>query len=218
LHLLLAGWWLAGVLALLKAPLRAGSFGNRAILLVPLLPLGGLAAGLLITGGPQTVSAAYGGLLLAKLGLTVGLFVLAALNRWWLNGSPRLLLSLKAEAVLLVLALLLAGVVQAVPPRQPPPPPGISYHLHGGGFHGEAELMASGELRLLLLSEADGAPATVQEVTFDLDGLERPGRLTEPGVWTAAFGLLPPARRTLTATILVDDFTRVSLRAAAPGS
>ena len=97
LHLLAAGWWIGGLLAL---ALTARALGAQAVPLlqrfsgigyaaVATLVLTGLfkSAILLVTLG-ETVSTAYGWVLLAKLALFAGMLALAFGNNLWI--TPRL--------------------------------------------------------------------------------------------------------------------------------
>lgn len=214
LHIAIAGFWFAGLLVLVRHPVGAATFGGPAFWLVPLIPLGGLCFAWLLTGGPASISTPYGALMLGKLAAMALLTGLAMMNRWWLvpRESRKLRLSLRLELGLLLAAILAGAVAQATPPRNPPPQIAY-YHLHGSGFHGEGELHPDGTFSLLLIDEDKGELAVVQDVTLSLDGLDRPAKRQDDGSYRAAFGPLPPGRKPLTAAILVDDFTRVTLGA-----
>lgn len=214
LHLAIAGFWFAGLLVLVRHPVGAATFGGPAFWLVPLVPLGGLGFAFLISGGLASISTPYGALMLGKLIAMALLTGLAMANRWWLvpRESRKLRISLKLELALLLVAILAGAVAQATPPRNPPPQT-VYYHLHGGGFHGEGELHPDGTFSLLLIDEDAGELAVVQELTLTLDGLDRPAKRQDDGSYRADFGPLPPGRKPLTAAILVDDFTKVTLGA-----
>ncbi|MFD2262267.1 copper resistance CopC/CopD family protein [Lacibacterium aquatile] len=212
LHVAFTGFWLAGLIVLVRHPVMAAEFGDFALWLVPVIPLAGLGFALAITGGPDSISTPYAGLMIGKIAVMVILTLLAAFNRWRLVPlkSRFLRTSLRIELGLVMAAVLAGAVAQATPPRKPPPQIAY-YHLHGGGFHGEGEFSPDGSFSLLLIDEEKGEVATVKEVTLVLDGLSRPAKLQPEGNWLADFGQLPPGRKPLQATILVDDFTRVTL-------
>ena len=135
-HLLAAGWWIGGLLALM---LLARTLGDRAAATlerfsgvgygaVAAIVLTGLfKSAILIATVSSSVSTAYGWVLLAKVGLAAAMGLLALSNHFWITpalarGAPqglwlgRLHRQVAAEFALGVAVLAVAGVLGAMQP------------------------------------------------------------------------------------------------------
>jgi copper transport protein len=180
------------------------------------------------------VETAYGRLLLAKFGLLIVVFALAAFNRWSLTGrvargdgdaGRRLVRMIAAETlVVLVIFGVAAGWRFTPPPRalaeaaaQP-----AALHIHTSeamadltvtpGRAGAVEVSA-------ILMTGDFGPLDAREVTFvfsndeaGIEPFERRAEKPGDGSWRAAGVVLPLAGRwTVRVDILIDDFTLVRI-------
>ena len=93
-HLIAAGWWVGGLLALV---LLARSLGDRALptlerfsgvgygMVAAIILTGLFKSALLVASIPASVSTAYGWVLLAKIGLAAAMGLLALSNRFWIT-------------------------------------------------------------------------------------------------------------------------------------
>jgi copper resistance protein D len=134
LHLLAAGAWLGGLLALAYTVLRSGGdeeqmlmrFSGMGYVAVAVLVATGLVNGWYLVGTLDALAGTpYGRLLLVKLGLFGGMLVLAVSNRFWLvpalmAGRPRALARLRrhviGEAALGLLVILVVSVLGTMEP------------------------------------------------------------------------------------------------------
>ncbi len=128
LHVLVAAFWFGAVAALWSLALNPSEppvaalegFSQRAVRLVPLMGLAGLAMALVLLPDLAALARPYGLMLVAKALLFTGLLLLAALNRLRLVPALRarragargqLLVTLAAEYVLLVAAVAVTAVM-----------------------------------------------------------------------------------------------------------
>jgi putative copper resistance protein D len=135
-HLIAAGWWVGGLLALV---LVARGLGDRALPLlerfsgvgygaVAAIVLTGLFKSVLLVASiPASVSTAYGWVLLAKIGLAAAMGLLALSNRFWITPAlkrggeqsrwlGRLHWQVSVEFALGLAVLAVAGVLGAMSP------------------------------------------------------------------------------------------------------
>jgi len=136
-HLLAAGWWIGGLLALV---LLATNLGDRAApvldrfsgvgygAVAAIVATGLFKSAILLTTISASVSTAYGWVLLTKVGLFAGMGVLALSNHFWITpalargGDQRLWLGrLRTQAAMeLALGVAVLAVVGALGAMQPP--------------------------------------------------------------------------------------------------
>jgi copper resistance protein D len=134
LHLLAAGAWLGGLLALAYALLHAGGeeehilmrFSGMGYVAVAVLVASGFINAVFLIGTPDAlIDTPYGQLLLLKLALFAGMLALAVSNRFWLipalkAGEPRSLARLRrhviGEETLGLLVILVVAVLGTMEP------------------------------------------------------------------------------------------------------
>ena len=134
LHLLAAGAWLGGLVALAYTLFHAGGdeeqilmrFSGMGYVAVAVLVASGFLNGLYLVGTLDAlVGTPYGQLLLVKLGLFAGMLALALSNRFWLvpalkAGEPRTLARLRrhvmGEEALGLLVILVVSVLGTIEP------------------------------------------------------------------------------------------------------
>jgi putative copper resistance protein D len=134
LHLLAAGAWLGGLVALAYTLFHSGGeeeqilmrFSGMGYIAVAVLIVSGLINGLFLVGTLDAlIGTTYGQLLLVKLGLFGGMLALALSNRFWLvpalkAGEPRTLARLRrhviGEEALGLLVILVVSVLGTIEP------------------------------------------------------------------------------------------------------
>ncbi|GLQ57114.1 copper resistance protein CopC [Devosia nitrariae] len=163
-----------------RADRALAAFSRLAPYAVVPLVLAGLTLAITQMGAPgSNWLSPYAMILAAKLGLIIGLFALAVLNRWWLTtpaltGEPgarrRLRRSISLEMVLVVMILgLVAGWRFTPPPRALAPAATlaatdpVAFHLMGG------ETMA-----MVTVSPGRAGPATLDIALTDAGGASMP--------------------------------------------
>lgn len=193
--------------------------------LLPLVASGILLAVVQVAHPAALWNTAYGKVLLAKLALLLGLFALAAINRWRLTspaqepaqepaqaGAPAARRRLvRAIAVEIVLAAIILGVV-ATWRFTPPPraladaaPPSIAVHLHTSRAMAHLVLVPAGVgpvTASITLMDSDLRPLAAQEVTLVLanpaagiEPIRRPATTTGDGAWRVDGVIIPVAGR-----------------------
>ncbi len=211
---------------------------------VALLLISGLALAVLQLAAPSDLwRAPYGRVLSAKLTLVLALLALAAGNRWrltapTLSGDPdaarRLARSIRVEVVLAVLIL---GVVSlwrfTPPPRSLDAAPAAAGHHMNSGVKSPLALSndqvlawirrsADGSEWTIELATPEGKPLAAQALTVMLDNpsagvepLRREAVHRPDGAWQLRLPPLPDVGFwQLSLDILIDDFDRITLRAA----
>ncbi|MER1967597.1 CopD family protein [Castellaniella sp. GW247-6E4] len=210
---------------------------------VAILALSGLTLALLQLDQPADLwQTSYGQVLSAKLALVFVLLALAADNRWRLTApalagdiraARRLAHAIRAE---IVLAILILGIVSlwrfTPPPRSLDAVAPASAHMTSGADSPLAltndqvfawiRRAADGTEWTIELATLQGRPLAAQALTITLDnpnaGLEplrREARRLPDGAWRVQLPALPDMGLwQLNLDILVDDFNRVTLRAA----
>jgi putative copper resistance protein D len=135
LHLLGAGWWLGGLLALAilapalqNAAAVLGRFSRIGYVAVAAILLSGVINSWLLLGSlPSLTRTAYGRLLLVKVALFLAMGLIALVNRFWITPAlaregdarpslMRLRRSATAELALGVTVLAVAGLLGALSP------------------------------------------------------------------------------------------------------
>ena len=136
-HLLAAGWWVGGLLALVlasgtlgdRAPVVLGRFSRIGYAAVAVIVASGLIKSVILAGHWSALAtSAYGWVLLAKIGLFAGMGLLALSNRFQITPAlatgadpRRWMVRLRRQvAVEFALALLVLAVVGALGAMQPP--------------------------------------------------------------------------------------------------
>jgi copper transport protein len=231
IHTVGVAFWI-GALAPLALGLRAGAgraalaWFSRAIPLVlaPML-LAGLWLSVVQLGSLEALwTTAYGRVLAAKLAAVMVLLALAALNRFHLKTSARLVRSISAE---IVVAILILGLVATW--RFTPPPRALALaavqparvHIHGEALMADVTLepgrVGTSRASIVVL-RGDFSPLEPKEVALILSnpaaGVEpvRRAATLREGVWQVDALALPVAGRwQLRVDVLVSDFERQRL-------
>lgn len=202
--------------------------------LVPLVASGIVLAIVQVTHPAALWSTAYGRVLLAKLALLLGLFALAATNRWRLTrpaqaGAPAAMGRLvRVVAMEIVLAAIILGVV-ATWRFTPPPraladvaPPSIALHLHADRAMAHLTLAPAGVgpvTASITLMAKDLSPLAAQEVTLVLanpqagiEPIRRPATNTGDDAWQVDGVTIPTAGRwSVRLDVLIGDFEQARL-------
>lgn len=202
-----------------RADRALAAFSRLAPYAVAPLVLSGLTLAVIQMGAPGLDwLSPYAMILAAKLGLIIGLFALAVLNRWWLTtpaltGKPiarrRLRRSISLEIALVVVILgLVAGWRFTPPPRALGPAATlattypVAFHLMGGETM--AMVMVSpgrpGPVTLdIALTDAGGASMPAQSIavtlfspTLGIEAIRRDG-IEADGVWRVPDMIIPVA-------------------------
>lgn len=202
--------------------------------LVPLVVSGVVLAVVQVADPAALWRTAYGRVLLAKLALVIGLFALAAINRWRLTtpaqaGAPaatgRLI---RAIAVELVLAAIILGVVATwrftPPPRAlddaAPRPVAIHLHAEQAMAHLAITPARAGPVSAsILLMASDLKPLQAKEVMLVLanpdagiEPIRRPAANTGDAAWQVDGLIIPVAGRwSVRLDVLISDFEQVRL-------
>ncbi|HEY9397554.1 MAG TPA: CopD family protein [Burkholderiales bacterium] len=248
LHGVAIAAWL-GALMPLFALMRTGRdevapalqrFSRRIRIVVIILVITGVVLALLQVDRPAALwTTAYGQILLAKLSLVAGLFMLAAWNRYRLtdrvlsgNGKARSALG-RIIAIEIALALCVLAVVAlwrfTPPPRaltlpSPETLAVVATRLQEAGVAAQLTYTPvrsdqPGSLRLIL-TDGQSAPLSPKAVTVSfanpahgLEPLRREATQLRPGEWEVSPLTLPAATRwEVRIDMLVTDFDRISLQ------
>lgn len=246
LHGVGIAFW-AGALVPLGAAFAARSREAPAILrrfsrAIPLAVLALTAAGIVLAViQMQSVEAlwttAYGRVLTAKLCLLVVLFLLAAVNRFWLTGPAgrgdraaelRLRRSIRAEIALVLAIFAVAGLWRFTPPPRALAEAAAapaSVHIQTGKTMAELTITpghAGSVSASIMIMTGDFKPLDAREVTLVLSnpaaGIEqirRPAARNGDGTWRADNLALPvPGKWTARIDILISDFELAKLEGA----
>ncbi|MGE0280212.1 MAG: CopD family protein [Rhizobiaceae bacterium] len=243
LHAVCIAAWIGALAPLELALARRQRDADRALTrfsgLIPYVIAALIAAGVLLTvvqveQPSALITTAYGQLLLVKLALLVGLFLLAAVNRWSLTalveaGDPaarrRLVRSIAIETLIV---LLIFGIAAAW--RFTPPPRALAaaaampatMHIHTD--KAMADLTVSpGRVGSVIVSavvmSGDFGPLDAREVTFvfsnpssRIEPFKRKAAQQPDGAWRAEGIVFPlPGEWTVRIDVLISDFEMARL-------
>lgn len=244
LHALTIAIWIGALPPLAYALRQGGEAGRQALgrfarlipLCVAVLVLAGVLLAVVQVGEfGALLSTAYGNVLLAKLALLAGLFVLVAVNRWIFTGpaaraergaARRLARAVVVETMIVLAVFAVAAVWRFTPPpralavaaAQP-----VSIHIHSDKAMVEVTVtpgrIGPVEVSAVVLAP-DFTPLTPKEVTFVLSnpqaGIEpmrRKAALQGDGTWRASGAVIPLAGQWhLRVDVLISDFELVRLQ------